>query len=169
MKKIFYSLTVVLCLSFTGCNDDDSDCYPPVYHGFTYQPNIVYAGDSVTITAVQQRKGNHLNATDYIWKLTLQIEDNENTRDTTLAYNQHTNYGGISNADPEWKLKIPNNTIAGTYSCRFEAQWSNSSDGVGGVFRGGTGEGCYGTITSSSGVLYSQASGSFSLPINRRQ
>ena len=168
MKKVFSCLLGLTCLVLLSCDKDNEGCFPPVYEGFRHQPSIVYAGDSVFITAVQQRKGHYLNATDYRWSMTVQIDDNGEAKDSTLAFSVHTNYGGLDSSNPEWRTKLPDNTITGSYPCSFSARWSNSADGIGGNFSGGTAEGCTGSIISYSYTLYSEARGSFRLSVRRR-
>ncbi len=151
--------------ALTACDDSD-ESYPPTFKGFSYEPQTVRPGDSLTITAVQAKKGKLLNAVDYSFSMKISVLEDGETRDSTLSYSYHTNYDGTDNGDPVWKLLLPEETVGGrTYSCSFSARWSNSADGSGGTFASTGGEGCTGSITSSSYTLYSQASGSFSLPV----
>lgn len=165
MKKYLLTLMALLGLTIISCNDDEEGCYPPTYQGFRYEPSVIHAGDSVTITAVQQLKGHRLNATDYNWKLTIQVNNNGVSESKELTYKEHTNYNGLSDADPVWGVRLPANTEPGIYTCTFSAQFSNSADGDGGMYNGGTGEGCTGTINSYSYTLYSNANGSFRLRV----
>lgn len=156
----------LLSLTLFSCNEEEEGSYPPTYEGFRYEPSKVCPGDSLTITAVQQKKGHYLNATNYNWKMTIKVDNNGVAEDKTLTYSQHTNYGGTNSDNPIWGVRLPGNTIPGTYSCEFKADWSNSADGIGGSFNGGTGEGCTGTINAYSYTLYSQANGSFRLYVS---
>ena len=158
-----------LLVFIASCNDDEDSCFPPTYQGFRYEPANVYPGDSVFVTAVQQKKGHYLNSTTYDWSMTVQVDSEGVAVPQTLYYSRHTNYGGLDSSDPQWRLSLPSNTIPGTYACQFSARWSNSADGIGGVYNGGTGEGCHGSINSYSYTLYSQASGSFRLTVRKRQ
>ncbi len=167
MRKAFHFL-LALCLIFLAVScEDTSGSYPPTWKGFTYEPSTVHPGDSVLITAVQNSKGHYLNAVDYSFSMKVYIEEDGATRDSSLAYSYHTNYDGTDNGNPWWKLKIPDNTVPGSYSCSFSARWSNSSDGDGGSYGCTGGAGYTGSITSQSYTLYSTASGSFTLPIAR--
>ena len=156
---------MLLCVALTACDKEEKGSYPPTYQGFRYVPSTVYAGDSVTITAVQLKKGHYLNTTKYSWSMTVQVDNNGVTESKTLTHAVQTNYGGISDADPVWGVRLPANTQPGTYACSFKAEWSNSADGIGGTFNGGTGESCTGNINSYSYTLYSQANGSFRLTV----
>lgn len=170
MKKLTLLLIGVLTLTFMACDDDnDKGSYPPTYQGFRVSPSVVYPGDSVFITAVQQRKGHYLNATTYSWSMTIMLTQSDgSTVKEELYTSPQTNYGGIDSSDPTWRLYIPESTAPGIYTCKFEATWSNSADGIGGSFSAGTGEGCVGTITSYSYTLYSQANGNFRLTIHEK-
>ncbi|MCD8303893.1 MAG: hypothetical protein LUC86_03570 [Prevotellaceae bacterium] len=164
---ILCGFTAVFALiTLSGCDDSDGS-YPPTYKGFSYEPSTVYAGDSVVITAVQAKKGHYLNATDYSFSMKIYVTVEGETQDSTLSYSYHTNYDGTDNGNPTWKLLIPDNAVAGSYSCSFSAKWSNSADGEGGSYASTGGDGCTGSVTSYSYTLYSQASGSFTLPIRQ--
>jgi len=166
MKKIYFLFMALLSLGLASCDDEEKGSYPPIYQGFKYVPSTVYAGDSVTITAVQQQRGHYLYHADYNWKMTIQVDKNGEAQDTTLVCTQSlsANYD-----DPVWKLQLPSNTIAGVYTCNFRAEWKNSADGEGGIFEGTTGEGCTGTIRTESYTLYSTGNGNFKLPVRKKQ
>ncbi len=169
MKNLFsYSpillFSCLLVLSVTACTETKGS-YPPVWKGFTYEPTSVTAGDSVVITAVQATKGKYLNKTTYSWSMTIKVVSDGETKDSTLSYSATTNYGGTDNSDPQWALLIPENAVSGTYACSFKATWSNSADGEGGTYACQNDGTCSGSITSYSYTLYSNANGSFSLPI----
>ncbi|MBQ8051099.1 MAG: hypothetical protein IJ197_05930 [Bacteroidaceae bacterium] len=164
MKKTLLFLCMISALALvSSCNDDEEGSYPPTYQGFRYEPSTVHPGDSVFITAVQLKKGHYLNSTDYSWSMTVQVDSAGIGVPYELYYSRHTNYGGLDSNNPQWRLELPGNTLPGTYSCQFNARFSNSADGIGGMFNGGTGEGCVGTINSQSYTLYSTANGSFRL------
>lgn len=153
----------------TACEKEDKGSRPPVYQGFRCTPAIAYAGDSLTITAVQKEKGKYLNATDYSWRLIIPLNDSKQANDT-LTYSYHTNYGGTDSSDPTWRVRIPSNAQnGGMATCSFMARFSNSADGVGGMFSAEPGEGCSGSINSYSYVLYSQANGNFRFRIQTKQ
>lgn len=171
MKKILFLLAVIGLCFITSCHEEKNSC-PPVYQGFRIDPSTVYAGDSVTITAVQQTKGRYLNATNYTWKLTMKVKDGETESDTVLTDNIHTNYGGLDSSDPTWRVKIPSNAMTGANSfatCFFTANFSNSADGMGGMFNANTADGCIGSINSYSYTLYSTANGTCRFSIRARQ
>lgn len=170
MKKTCLFLLSALCLCLSACSNDDDGGYPPTFQGFRYEPATVYPGDSVTITAVQLKKGNNIYGAKHAWTLTLKVDNNGTEEELTLSYNTPSGRNESSTENPSWGVKIPANTVGGTaYPCRFTANWNNAADGESVSFNGGTGEGCVGTINSENSVLYSRANGSFNLPIRKRQ
>ncbi len=167
MKKAFY-FVAALCLMLLAVSCEDSGgSYPPTWKGFTYEPSTVHPGDSVTITAVQAKKGKYLYTVTYNFSMRVYVEVDGVTQDSTLAYSYKTNYDGTDNGDPQWKLKLPDNTVPTSYPCTFTARWDNYADGRGGSYQCTGGDGCTGSIASQSYTLYSTASGSFTLPIAR--
>lgn len=169
MKKLTLLLVGIMALTFAACGDEDTSSYPPTYQGFRVEPSVVYPGDSVFITAVQLYKGNYLNATSYIWSMDIMITlPDGSTEKEELYTSKDTNYGGLDSSNPTWRLYLPSNTVPGNYTCKFNARWSNSADGMGGTFFGGTGDGCVGSITAYSYTLYSQASGNFRLTVSEK-
>ncbi len=164
MKTLIILPTLLLSIALIGC-DDGGSSYPPTYKGFSYWPNPVHPGDSVVITAVQAKKGHYLNAVDYSFSMKITMDIGGETVDSTLTYSHHTNYDGTDNGDPSWAFLLPQNTRSGSYTCSFNARWSNSSDGEMGSYLSTGGDGCVGSITSHSYTLYSDASGTFTLPV----
>ncbi len=164
MKTLTILTTLLLSVALVGC-DEGGSSYPPTYKGFAYQPNPVHPGDSVVITAVQAKKGHLLNAMDYKFSMKISMDIGGEAVDSTLSYSVHTNYDGTDNGDPKWAFLLPADTRAGSYSCSFSARWSNSADGEMGSYPSTGGEGCTGQITSHSYTLYSDASGTFTLPV----
>ena len=160
----------VFSLFLCGCDDDEAISRPPTYQGFKYSPSVVHGGETVKITAVQLTKGTYLNGTDYNWSMTVKVLNGSSEENETLTYSKHTNYDGVDNTSPVWELEIPENVVAGTYTCTFKASFKNSASGESFSSNGTTGAGCTGTIRSSyDGLMYSSASGSFSLPILAKQ
>jgi hypothetical protein len=170
MKKLTYLFISILALACAACgNNEDDYSYPPTYEGFRMEPSVVYPGDSVHITAVQQRKGHYLNATTYSWTMTVDVTQPDGTiAKEDLYTSKSTNYGGLDSSDPTWGFYLPQNTVPGRYTCSFDARWSNSADGNGQAYNGGTGQGCVGTITSYSYTLYSQANGKFQIIVGEK-
>lgn len=169
MKSITLTILVATAIAcFTACEEEEKGSYPPVYFGFTYSPTPVKPGDSVTISAVQDRKGHYLNACDYTLHVPLGLIDESGTRkDTTIVSNYHTNYDGTDNGNPTFKILIPANTSSTTSYVTFTARWNNSADGIGGDYSNNETTEYLGSIISTSYTAFSNATGHFSLPIKQ--
>lgn len=161
-----FALTIfmaVFAVCFAACDDDEKGSYPPAFYGFTYSPNPVKPGDSVTITAVQARKGQYLIGCDYSLNVRLKQEDGE----TNIVSKYHTNYDATNKANPTFKILIPANIIGNSAYVSFSARWNNSADGIGGEYSASDNSGYLGQIISRGYLLYSEASGNFNLPIEQ--
>ncbi len=168
MNKLFYLIAfVATSLVMVACSEDKKECYPPTYYGFTYHPQPATVGNEVTITAVQAKKGQYLNATNYSITMQVTVLEDGVSKDSTIVSQYDTNYDGTDNGDPTFKIKIPENTISNSTRVSFEAYWSNSCDGLGGIYGGNHTEGYLGTIESSSYTIYSKARGSFTMSIKQ--
>lgn len=169
MKSFASSVFVAMfALSLVACDEEDKDCYPPTYHGFTYSPTPVRPGDSVTITVVQAKKGHYLNACNYTLNVPLTVEmTGGEQNDTTITIAYRTNYDGLDNGNPTFKILIPSNTVSEKSSVTFVARWANSADGMGGSYPSTDVVGYWGQITSESYTGYSLARGNFTLPIKQ--
>lgn len=147
-------LLMVGCLF--SCSDDDHTSFPPTWLGFTYTtgsyPNyvkgnprnvILSAGDSIHLTAHQDKRGQLINGTDYNWILcydTLDTKKNDNPDDDVIVhvqkvYRYHTNYDGYTNGadDPTGHLLIPANalpTVTQPDTIKFVAYYNYSAQGV---------------------------------------
>ncbi len=128
----------------------------------------MHPGDSVTITAVQANKGKYLYTATYGFTMRVNVEMDGVTQDSTLAYSYATNYDGDGKKDPQWRLKIPDNTVPRSYTCSFTANWKNYADGNFTTVTSGNEAGYTGTITTTSYTLESRAEGHFDLPITAR-
>ena len=146
-------LFVVCCLLsvvFLSCTKNDYSSYCPTWKGFTYKtgsyPNYVNggvgsnitlnAGDSIHITAHQDKKGRLINATYYTWTLCYDTLDTNGVRvHATKSIDLHTNYDGYANGsdDPVCHMLLPANTLSTAgerYCIKFVARYSYSGQGV---------------------------------------
>lgn len=173
MKKLFLLMPVLACvLAFVACGDDDGfgkyDSYPPTWKGFELSSNPVHPGDSLRVTALQDMKGHLINATTYVWTMKCKVlNPSGEISDYSLSDDVHTNYDGISNADPTYKFKIPDNAVAGTGTVSFEAKYNYSGNGIqvqdGSTYnQGTTGKG---HISSLSGSMSGGAKGNVTFTI----
>lgn len=180
MKKIILSLTVIVCILLSSC-DEKRYSFSPTWKGFQYYTKMdgvrtdnakVYPSDSLYVIACQKEKGQYIEGTNYDWTFTCDTTDSEgNNRGTkTITYHVHTNYDGTSNADPIGHVKVPEGAVPNTFMViSFKADYhyyaQGSSIPEGNVTQGQT---YYGTISSHSGEMFGGATGSVRLPISAR-
>lgn len=181
MKSKYILIALALPALFS-CTRNDYSSYCPTWKGFTYTtgnyPDYVKgvlgsniylnAGDSIHITAHQDKKGRFINATYYTWTLCYDTLDTEGTRvHATKSYDQHTNYDGYADGsdDPVCHLQLPENTLTSEgerYSIQFVARYSYSGQGVtietGSIVNNTS---YNGIITPQSGATGGGAAGSF--------
>ena len=171
MKKILYFATIAVALAaLSACSDDDKQSYPPTWSGFTLSPASPVAGDSLTVTAVQDRKGHLINATTYTWTLSCILYNDEGMpEDYSLTETFKTNYDGLSSGDPVHSFLIPSRAM-GRATISFQATYNYSARGIE-VFYGGDYSrpvGMLGSILSQSGQMSGGASGSVNFTIQGR-
>lgn len=178
-----YSLFIVItCLlvSLTSCQKNDYTSYLPSWKGFQFTCNGqevnyrtgIFAGDKITITALQDQKGRLINGTTYNWSVTAPVllEDGYTYKDSLIyTVSNHTNYDGIDNGDPSIEFVIPKNAL-GNANVKFSATYSLSGNGIQ-VSDGsnyGSSSSITGSIISSSSSIYGQAYGSARFIINEK-
>ena len=124
-----------------ACSENDYTAYCPTWKGFTYTvgsyPNYgqgtsgtatLHPGDSIHVTAHQDKLGHLINGTDYVWTICYDTLDTDNNLvHVTEQYPaQHTNYDGynagydskgnpVGPADPVCHMLLPANAEK-TYS-----------------------------------------------------
>ena len=132
--------------------------YCPTWRGFTYYtgnyPDYVQGrvgnvylnpGDSIHITAHQDKKGHLINGTFYTWTLCVDTlvdaKDIDDPNDdvivhANIVYNQHTNYDGYDDGanDPVCHMKIPasarRDKLGHPDTIKFVARYIYSGQGV---------------------------------------
>lgn len=167
MKTRLLLALAVLTAIFTivSCDEKNYESYPPTWKGFQITPNPVTPGEKVTVVAIQNEKGRLINATDYDWTLIVELEPEG--RDT-IKRHEHTNYDGISNADPRMTFTIPANAKSNRQAkLTFNAVYQYSGHGIQ-VSSGNsydTGSSYTGSINSTSGSLVGEARGSANITI----
>ncbi len=163
------TIATICLMAVNACDNEKSEAYPPTYYGFQYYTDspenkqIVHPGDSVTIVAVQAKKGKYLAGTDYSLSVRFKVENG----DSTVTSKYHTNYDGTDNSNPTFKIKVPETVVGTSALVSFSARWSNYADGQMGTYNTIKHDDCYGAINSSCYTLYSMASGTFTLPIQQ--
>ena len=181
--KIQKLLALACCLLAVGCTKNDYSSYCPTWLGFTYKtgnyPNyvqgnprkvILHSGDSIHITAHQDKRGHLINATYYTWTMcydTIDIESGERVH-AKKSYDRHTNYDGYADGadDPVCHLLLPANALPTEYgkpdTIKFVARYSYSGQGItietGNIV---TNTSYNGRITPQSGPTGGGAAGNF--------
>ena len=180
--KHYSFIFAVTCLlvSLTSCEKNDYSSYPPTWKGFQFTcngqevstRNGIFAGDKITITALQDQKGHLINATTYNWSITASVvlEDGV-TKDSLFTFPaSHTNYDGYTDGsnDPSITFTIPRNAL-GTAIVKFSATYAFSGSGIqvadGSNYESGS---TSGYISSSSSAAYGKANGSARFVINAK-
>ena len=181
--KIQKLLALACCLLTVGCTKNDYSSYCPTWLGFTYKtgnyPNyvqgnprkvILHSGDSIHITAHQDKRGHLINATYYTWTIcydTIDIESGERVH-AKKSYDRHTNYDGYADGadDPVCHMLLPANALPTEYgkpdTIKFVARYSYSGQGItietGNIV---TNTSYNGRITPQSGPTGGGAAGNF--------
>lgn len=157
MRKPLFIFIFSLFILLLSCSKNDYTSYCPTWLGFTYTtgdyPNyvtgstrniVLNAGDSLHITAHQDKRGHLINGTYYTWTLCIDTLDTKNNDDpeddelihANIVYNQHTNYDGYADGanDPVCHMLIPENARPAASGKRdtikFVARYSYSGQGV---------------------------------------
>ena len=159
MRKpvIIYHLSFII-LFLLSCSENDYSSYCPTWKGFTYKtgsyPTYVQgkssgtpylnAGDSIHITACQDKLGHLINGTYYTWTLCVDTLDTKNNDDpdddelvhANIEYKQHTNYDGYADGadDPVCHMLLPAsarpNNLGKPDTIKFVARYIYSGQGV---------------------------------------
>ncbi|MBR4644660.1 MAG: hypothetical protein IKO73_05845 [Bacteroidaceae bacterium] len=175
--SLFVAITCIL-ISLASCEKKDYSSYPPTWKGFRFtrngqeiSKNNIYAGDVITVTALQNQKGQNINATTYNWDITITVLQDDNTnKDSIISKSIHTNYDGIDSGDPSYTFQVPEKAVEGNYLLEFSATYAYSGHGIQ-IEDGGTYEGSSnisGSIHSTSGDMYGSAKGTVRFTVNNQ-
>lgn len=163
MKKYSFGLLALLIMSlaFVACSEDDLRSVPPTFKGFKVSPNPVHPGDTVTISAVYNNKGEYVYAPKCTWilKLDTLTESSEQIHAELIKSIKAT----IAEDTLSVKFAIPKTAKTGrTVNCSFNASYSNAVDTEPGLSLPNTTIdpfiGRFGNSRVSS-ILYSECSG----------
>jgi len=176
--SLFLAVLGIL-VSLTSCKKNDYSSYPPTWKGFqfshdgqTVNPRTgIYAGDVITVTALQDEKGRYIERTVYTWEVkgTVQLEDYSYKDSVFYKIENKTNYDGTYNGDPSIQFTIPQNAT-GQATVSFKAEYRYYGNGIQ-VSDGGTYEdpsSASGSIHSTSSATWGAASGSVGFTIRNR-
>ncbi len=181
MKHHIKLAMAIVAIFTASCSEKDYSSYCPTWKGFVVTKGnypdyvklststfVVSPGDSLHITACQDKRGQRINSTNYTWSIMFDTLDTSGRRvhvrkDVTI----HTNYDGYVNgdADPVWHGRIPANALPTAEGKRdtvqFSAEYKYSGQGVivetGGIVSNSS---TYaGRITPQSGPMSGGANG----------
>ena len=123
-KALVCGLLSVIALA---CSKHDYTSYCPTWMGFTYtigaRPNdvagnprnvVLHPGDSIHLTAHQDKKGHLINATYYTWTICYDTLNADGERvHAKKTYDKRTNYDGYADGsnDPVGHLLLPANAL----------------------------------------------------------
>ena len=185
MNKFINQKTIVFCLLFVAClacSKHDYNSYCPTWKGFTYtvgaRPNdvagnvssvVLHPGDSIHLTAHQDKRGHLINATYYTWTICYDTLDTNGERShANKTYSLRTNYDGYADGsnDPVGHLLLPANALPTEANkrdtIRFVARYTYSGQGV--IVENGNiidNTSFNGVITPQSGPTGGGAAGNF--------
>ena len=176
----FFLAILGILVSFISCKKNDYSAYPPTWKGFQFtrdgqavNPRTgIYAGDIVTVTALQDQKGRYIEKTVYTWNVkgTIQLENGSYDENYVFFEDEiPTNYDGTDNGDPSIQFTIPQNAI-GQATVSFKADYRYYGNGIQ-VSDGGTydnSSSTSGSIHSTSSATWGGATGSVRFKINNR-
>lgn len=181
--KIQKAVCCLLSVAFIACSKTDHDSYCPTWKGFTYtvgaRPNDVagkpgrvvelHPGDSIHLTAHQDKRGHLINATYYTWTICYDtLDTNGEKSHANKTYSLRTNYDGYVDGsnDPVCHLLLPANALPTEANkkdtIRFVARYTYSGQGV--IVENGNiidNTSFSGVITPQSGPTGGGAAGNF--------
>ena len=149
MNRKYFFLCLLMATIFS-CTKNDYTSYCPTWKGFTYtigtRPNdvagnprdvVLHPGDSIHITAHQDKRGHLINATYYTWTIYFDtLDTNGEVVHAKKSYDRHTNYDGYADGadDPVCHLLLPSNALPTEFgkpdTIKFVARYSYSGQGV---------------------------------------
>lgn len=174
---LLFIIGTCLLISFSSCKKNDYSSYPPTWKGFKFTNNNqevnprtgIFAGDEITVIAMQDQKGHLINGTTYNWTAIIPVEQEDGSwKNDTVKKTFHTNYDGYvdGSLDPTFQFSIPTKA-RGESTIRFSATYAFSGEGIqvsdGSNYESGNASGY---IYSNSSAAYGGADGSVRFTVN---
>ena len=144
-------------MTFVACEEDKHICTLPSFAGFRIEPTVWNAGDSVTITAVQQSLGDLLYKAEYHWSV--ECTDTTFTKDYNVVYD-------ADKSNPYIGIRLPDDFRGRMAKIDFSVQYSYSATAPHSAPSGSNSvqAGVYGSITTTAASqLYGTGRGSYTL------
>ncbi len=170
MKKILFSLiALTIGFAFTSCEDEERNPTPPTFKGFTYSPNPVHPGDTITISAIYANRGEFVYKPRCTWKISLDTLDTKTSTYESIQFSKQKTQS-ISDETLFVQYIIPKTAKVGqTARCSFDVAFDNAVDAtaIGASWTNPTENGYVGTFGSSTiqSTLYSHCSGNMTFKI----
>lgn len=127
-NKLLILLALPLALAAVvlfSCAEEKDEYVCPVFGELEQDPNPAKAGEEVTLTFTQTRKGNGIESTTYTWKISGLDTDEETGDRIDKVIEIHTNYDGYGKQAPTVTFKVPENCASGTYSVDMVADFTS--------------------------------------------
>lgn len=147
-------------LALMACEEEKHTSYAPIFSGFRAVSALadqielkgeLTAGDSIIVTAVQEKTGDYIYNAQYTWSVTYTNGETFKTRTLPVKYTKKVVYDN-DKSDPTVRFRLPD--TVGTINVGFNAQYDYSSATVILV------KGSKGGITVTSSSLLGEANGS---------
>lgn len=125
-RQILIFLSFVLSMSFVvlSCADEKDEYVCPEFGELVQEPNPAKAGEDVTLTFTQTKKGNGIAGTTYTWTIRNVEPDEETGTLKDMVLSVHTNYDGYDKQAPTITFKVPESCSSGTYMVDMDADFS---------------------------------------------
>lgn len=132
-----------VAMAFVACEEDKHICTLPSFAGFRIEPTVWNAGDSVTITAVQQSLGDLLYKAEYHWSV--ECTDTTFTKDYNVVYD-------ADKSNPYIGIRLPDDFRGRMAKINFSVQYSYSATAPQSAPSGSNSgqSGVYGSITTTA-------------------
>lgn len=132
MNKTLTSILLCLAAALTlvcACDEEDQQSYMPTWKGFSYAPQPAERGDSVAITALQDKKGHLIYKAKYTWTATYVIPSSQDV--DSVVTETHSDVVVYDNepADPVWKLYVPLRLRSNSIAVSFMGEYHYSASG----------------------------------------
>lgn len=133
MKKGLILGVVASMLIFGACEKTDTKSYLPTWKGFSYTPQPVHRGDTLTVKAVQANIGHLIYHAEYTWTVTGEVfkAGSQETETWDSTFTKKVTYDNQPQ-DPQISFKVPENLATGTLSkvsITFKGDYDYSGQG----------------------------------------
>ncbi len=136
MRKLLITLSLCLVAStyvLLSCDKEGQQSYMPTWKGFAYFPKPAERGDSVRITAQQEKIGHLIYKAVYTWQASYYISTADGLDSLVTLNHSQTVVYDYEQADPQWSLYVPLGLRYSDISVSFTAEYHYSATGPSGT------------------------------------